>query len=111
MSERATTQVLSAVPEEKAAKKVRDTVLGVALMVFGALSAFVSFALMLRVVWTGGSLDMWSAIFTGAPMVVGVFLGVLGGLVASGELVRAGLKDITALLKFWKRNGNGGATS
>jgi CDP-diglyceride synthetase len=96
-------KVIEEVPETKAAKKITDTIIGFGWIVLGVLSCFVTFALMWRVVSTDGTLDMWSTVFTAAPLVAGIFFCVLGGLIASGELVRAGLKDVGNLLAIWRR--------
>lgn len=104
------TQVLAAVPQEKRARKVAKTWAGVALVAFGVMAALVSFAIMLRLVWTGASIDKSALFFVALPFVGGLFSTVLGAHTWSGELVSAGLKDIGNAVRVWRRNGNGGGS-
>lgn len=106
------TQVLQAVTPGKAAEKIQNTKLGVALVSLGVAAAAVSFLMMLRMVWTGAEITLLGLIFAGVPLVVGMVLLVMGAHQWSGELVTAAIKDVLSLFggvsKLWRRNGNGG---
>lgn len=101
------TEILEAIPEAKRAKKRQKTVTGIVLVSMGALSAIGSFVLTVMVLKDGGEINKVMAVFLGAPFIGGLFCAVLGAHVWSGEYVSAGLRDIGAALKVWRKNGGG----
>lgn len=100
------TQILEAIPADKRSKKKQRTITGIIMVILGTMMAFVSFALMLRLVWTGATIDKWAVIFTAIPFVGGFVMSIGGAHVWSGEYVHAFLKDFGSTLKVWKKNGN-----
>ena len=92
-----TQAVMSALPPEKKSAKVRNTFLGVLLVVFGILLSVGTFAIVL----TLRLFDKWMLV----PLVLGVFMAITGAHVWSGELVSASVRDVTTLVRFWKKNG------
>lgn len=102
------TQVLEAMPQAKAAAKKANTKLGIVLVALGVLAALSAFVLARDLVQSGNAFDKWSLLVMALPLGVGLFLCVLGATVWSGELVRAGLKDMAAAVRsVWRRNGSG----
>ena len=87
--------VIDELPERKKAAKIRNTILGLLLVLFGILLAFGSFAivLVLRV------FDKYMLV----PLVLGVFMAITGAHVWSGELVSASAKDAIGLLLSWRK--------
>jgi hypothetical protein len=105
-----TTQVLQAIPPAKAAEKKSRTIQGVALGVLGCVMALTSFAVTIRLVWTGATIDKWSVVLATLPLVGGIFMVAYGSHIASGELSRAALKDITAAVRAVIRKDDHGAS-
>ena len=87
--------VIDEIPSTKKASKVRNTILGVLLVLFGILLAFGSFAIVLVL----RLFDKYMLV----PLVLGVFLAITGAHVWSGELVSASARDAKELLLFWKK--------
>ena len=91
MNAQHTKAVMSALPPEKKSAKVRNTILGVLLVLFGLLLAVGSFAIVLKL----GIFDKYMLV----PLVLGVFLAITGAHVWSGELVSASVRDATTLVQ------------
>lgn len=104
------TQVLKAVGPEKAAQKIQKTVIGIAFMSVGVLAVLVSFALVLRMVWTGSDITVLGVILVLLMLCFGLALSIIGAHQWSSELVTAGVKDVGSLfgglLRIWKRGGS-----
>jgi hypothetical protein len=90
--------VIEQIPPEKKAAKVRSTILGGVLVLFGILLAVGSFAIVL----TLQLFDKWMLV----PLVLGVFMTITGAHVWSGELVSASGRDLKDLLLSWKKGGD-----
>lgn len=88
-------EVLDEIPSTKKAAKVRNTILGATLVLFGILLALGSFAIVL----TLRLFDKYMLV----PLVLGGFMAITGAHVWSGELVSASAKDAKELLLFWRK--------
>ncbi len=98
MNAQHTQAVMSAIPPDKKPGKVKNTILGVLLVIFGILLSVGAFAIVL----TLRMFDKWMLV----PLVLGVFMVMSGAHVWSGELVSASVKDVTTLVQFWKKNSS-----
>lgn len=87
--------VIDEIPSTKKAAKVRHTILGVLLVLFGMALAFVSFAIVIVL----AVFDKYMLV----PLVLGVFMAITGAHVWSGELVSASARDAKDLLFFWRK--------
>ena len=78
-------------------------------MSVGVIAAFVSFALMARMVWTGADITLFGLILVGMILGFGVFLCILGAHTWSSEYTNAAVKDFLSIFggvaKLWKKNG------
>lgn len=107
MTDRHTTQVLAAMPAEKAAKKKTRTLVGAMLTAFGALAALGAFVPLVLLITNGATLDKWSAgivalLFLGGFVMVGT-----GAHIMSGELVGAFWRDLGGIVRsVWRRGGD-----
>ncbi|KKM76167.1 hypothetical protein LCGC14_1382900 [marine sediment metagenome] len=88
-------EVIDEIPATKKAAKVRNTIIGVLLVLFGILLAVGSFAIVLVL----QLFDKYMLV----PLVLGVFLAITGAHVWSGELVSASARDAKDLLFSWRK--------
>ena len=88
-------EVIDEIPATKKAAKVRNTIIGVLLVLFGILLAVGSFAIVLVL----RLFDKYMLV----PLVLGVFLAITGAHVWSGELVSASARDAKDLLFSWRK--------
>lgn len=106
-----TTQLLEALPVTKAASKVKDTLVGLGFALVGVVAVIASFSVMMSFVDNNVPIGKWEVTFALLPLVAGIFLCLMGGLIASRELTSAAVKDllgfIRGLFRLWRPNGSG----
>lgn len=109
--DRHVTQVLEAMPSEKAARKKSRTLVGAMLAAFGTIAALGAFVPLVLLITNGATLDKWSVGIVALLFVGGFVMVGTGAHIMSGELVGAFWKDLGGIVRsVWRRNGNGGAS-
>ena len=98
------TQVLQAMPPEKASEKRTKTFLGAGIAIFGALACVGAFVALVAMITNGTTLDKWSAGIVGVFFLSGLAMVGQGSHMMSGELTRAAWKDMAATVRsVWRR--------
>lgn len=107
-----TTQVLQAMGPEKAEIKKAHTKAGGILILIGIMLTVMAFVLAVRVVDGGNEITWLLALVLGTPLACGIAVIIIGAIVASGEVVKAAVKDVVGLftgaVKSVRKNGGSG---
>lgn len=90
------TEVLAAIPAEKAEEKKGRTWQGVILVLIGALMALGSFVITIRLIDNGVDFTIWVALIALVPFGGGIVLATFGAHRWSSEYVSAAFKDLGA---------------
>lgn len=101
------TELLEAMPAEKAKEKKARTWRGLAYSLFGAALAFGGLYAAIRFIDGGGEISKWPVILIGGIVAGGILLVFYGGHIASNELSSSFFKDVSSSIRsVWRRNGD-----